>query len=314
MSLFKHLSLLALLAVSGWAISNNMAEETTQQLPIIDCHVHFYDIKRTEGVTWIKPDNKTLYRSHSPSDYTATAKAAGVTGVVIVQAGQHLPDNQWNLDQCKADPNFYHGIVGNLSKVIGTAEFRSLFDELCKSKHFLGYRLSGRYQPELTQQFWDDLAYTAEKQRSVDVLANEYSLDDVQLIAKRVPKLKLILNHFGNVTLNDQQLPAEWVKSFREVAKQPNVYCKVSALFGRVKQQPAPTELKFYQPILDLAYESFGPDRLIYGSDWPVSNTTAEYATVVQLTKSYFTPKGTKVMRQVFSENAKAFYGIETVK
>jgi L-fuconolactonase len=311
--LTRSLVLLLLVAFS-FSTMTAVAEDSAEQVPIIDCHVHFWDIQRTEGIGWIKPEIKTLYRSHSPSDYTATAKAAGVTGVVIVQAGQHLPDNQWNLDLCKADPRFYHGVVGNLSKVIGTAEFKPLFDQLCENKHYLGYRLSGRYRPDLTQQFWDDLAYTAEKQRTVDVLANEYSLDDVQLIAKRVPKLKLILNHFGNVTLNDQPLPADWVKSFREVAKQPNVYCKVSALFGRVKQQPAPTELRFYQPILDLAYESFGPDRLIYGSDWPVSNTTSDYTTVMKLTKSYFAPKGTKILRQVFSENAQSFYGVEVLK
>ena len=69
------------------------------------------------------------------------------------------------------------------------------------------------------------------------------------------------------------------------MAKHPNVSCKVSALYGRVEKQPAPKDLDFYRPILDLAFASFGGDRLIFGSDWPVSQSTGDYASVLALTK-----------------------------
>ena len=100
------------------------------------------------------------------------------------------------------------------------------------------------------------------------------------------------------------------IEDFRAVAKHANVYCKVSALYGRVKQQPAPTDLAFYKPVMDLAFESFGEDRLVYGSDWPVTKTTAEYAEVLKLTRSYFEPKGAEVCEKLFYRNAEKFYRI----
>ena len=65
---------------------------------IIDCHVHLWTLARPDGVDWIKKDDPVLYRDYLPADFEAEAKANGVEGVVLVQAGQSLPDNQWNLD------------------------------------------------------------------------------------------------------------------------------------------------------------------------------------------------------------------------
>jgi L-fuconolactonase len=279
-------------------------------LPIVDCHVHLWDLGRPEGVSWIKPDNKTLYRNFLPQDHEPIAAANNVKGVVIVQAGQSLPDNQWNLDVTAHNKSLYRGVVGNLSQLIGTPEFQPAFEKLCADKRYLGYRLSGRNQAKLTDAFYRDLQLTADKGKTVDFLCGEYRLDDVAEIAERIPKLRIIVDHFGNLQLNDKPLDPEWVKTFRAVALQKNVFCKVSALYGRVKEQPAPRELKFYEPILDLAWECFGEDRLIFGSDWPVSETTGDYASILKLTKTYFDRKGRGVSEKLFSKNALTFYGI----
>ena len=277
---------------------------------IIDCHVHLWELTRPEGITWIKKDDPVLYRDHLPATQEAVAKANGVDGVVVVQAGQSIPDNQWNLDITAHNPKLYQGVVGNLSPVIGSDAFKPLFTQLCKDPRYLGYRLSGRYQDGLGDAFYQDLELTADMGRSVDVLVDKYSLKDVDAIARRVPKLRIILDHFGNIRLDGKALDPEWVKDFRAVAKNPNVHCKVSALFGRVVKQPAPKDPAFYQPILDLAFECFGEDRLIFGSDWPVSETTGDYASVLALTRAYFDPKGPAVCEKLFHRNAVRFYAI----
>lgn len=282
----------------------------TEAIPVVDCHVHLWDVQRPEGLTWLKPDNKTLYRNILPKDFDPLAKANGVKAVVVVQAGQSIPDNQWNLDITASNKDLYRGVVGNLSQIIGTPEFAPMFEKLAADKRYVGYRLSGRVPGKLTDNFFADLQLTAEKKKTVDFLCGEYSLDDVAEIATRVPTLKIIIDHFGNVELNEQPLAEAWIKQFRAVAKHKNVFCKVSALYGRVKKQPAPRELKFYEPVLDLAWECFGEDRLIYGSDWPVSETTADYGSVLQLTKTYFQAKARSVSEKVFSKNAVLFYGI----
>ena len=287
-----------------------LSAEESAAIPIVDCHVHLWDLKRPEGVSWIKQDNKVLYRNFLPKDHEPIAAANNVKGVVVVQAGHSLPDNQWNLDITAHNKSLYRGVVGNLSKIIGTSEFKPAFEKLCEDKRYVGYRLSGRSQKKLTDAFYRDLQITADKGKTVDFLVGEYRLDEIADIAKRIPNLKIILDHFGGVTLDGSPLDTEWVKSFRTVALQKNIYCKVSALFGRVKEQPAPRDIRFYTPVIDLAFECFGEDRLIYGSDWPVSETTGDYASVIKLTKAYFDGKGRGVSEKLFHKNAVSFYRI----
>jgi L-fuconolactonase len=158
--------------------------------------------------------------------------------------------------------------------------------------------------------FYRDLELTADAGKSVDFLIGGYSLKDVDAIALRLPKLRIILDHFGNLRLDGKPLDPSWVADFRAVAKQPNVHCKVSALYGRVEKQPAPKDLAFYRPILDLAFDCFGEDRLIFGSDWPVTGTTGDYASVLALTRAYFDAKGPAVCDKLFQRNAVKFYAI----
>ncbi len=304
--LMKHLSLAALFIVilPAWAF----AEEP---MNIIDTHVHLWALDRPAGITWIKKDDKHLYRDVLPTFHEPIAAENGVSGVVLVQAGQSIPDNQWNLDISAHNPKLYRGVVGNLSEIIGTDAFATTFQELCKDPRYLGYRLSGRYREKLDDAFFRDLELTAAAGKSVDFLVSAYSLTDVSEIAQRVPKLRIILDHFGNVRLTDKPLDPEWIKHFHAVAKHPNVYCKVSALYGRVEVQPAPQEISYYKPILDLAFEAFGEDRLVFGSDWPVTEKTGDYASVLKLTRAYFDAKGAGVSKKLFSENAKRFYAIK---
>ena len=195
---------------------------------ILDCHVHLWDISRPAGLGWIKKDDKTLFRSFLPADHEAVARANGVSGIIVVQAGQSLPDNQWNLDITAHNPRLYRGIVGNLSETIGTPAFRPLFEKLCENPRYVGYRLSGRYQEKLTDAFFADLQLTAQKGRTVDFLLGGYRLEEVAEIARRVPELRIILDHLGGVKLDGKPLTPEWTAQFRAVAKHP-----LLPLYGR---------------------------------------------------------------------------------
>lgn len=281
---------------------------------VIDCHVHHYSLSRPDGIPWIEKTNEHLYRDHLPYDFAAEAMANGVGGVVVVQAGQSIPDNQWNLDITADHKRLYRGVIGNLSRVIGTPEFAPLFTKLCEDPRYLGYRLSGRPRKEMDDDFLRDLALTAKIGKSVDFLAGEYSLKNIAAIAQKLPELRIILNHFGNIRLDGKPLDPEWVADFRKLAENPNVACKVSALYGRVLVQPAPKDIAFYEPILDLAFDTFGEDRLIFGSDWPVTKNTGDYASVMKLTRAYFEPKGVQACEKLFRRNAEKFYAIPPVE
>jgi L-fuconolactonase len=298
------------------ALSLSLYSADSIPIPIIDCHVHLWDISHTEGVSWINKDIKVLYRNILPAEHEPIAGVNSVKGVVIVQAGKSLSDNQWNLDITAHNKNLYRGVIGNLSLNIGTPEFKPLFEKLCEDTRYVGYRLSDLYpgQEKLSDKFYQDLQLTADKGRVVEFLVGgAYSLDDVAEVAKRMPNLRIIMDHFGGVQLNGPPLDLEWVKKLRAVAQYKNVFCKVSALYGRVKIQPAPLDIAYYTPVIDLVFDCFGEDRLIYGSDWPVTETTGDYASVVKLTKAYFDRKGRGVSEKLFHKNAAAFYKVPDV-
>ena len=283
-------------------------------VPVIDCHVHLWDTARPAGLGWIKKDDKVLNRNFLPRNHEPIAAANQVGGIVVVQAGQSLPDNQWNLDITAHNKSLYLGVVGNLSEVIGTPRFKPLFESLCQDPRYVGYRLSGRYQGKMTEEFYADLRLTAAKGRSVDFLVGGYSFEEIAEIARHVPELRIILDHFGGVKLNGSALDPVWTKRFRAVSRHPNIFCKVSALYGRFEKQPAPQDLAFYTAVLDLAFECFGEDRLIYGSDWPVTEATGDYASVLRLTRSYFDGKGRSVSEKLFHQNAEKFYRVRVAR
>ena len=285
--------------------------EDNSDIPIIDTHVHLWDLNRPEDIYWIPKDNNTLYRSMLPQVHEPIALANQVKGVVVVQAGQSLPDNQWNLDITAHNKQLYRGVVGNLSEVVGTENFSPLFQHLCKDERYVGFRLSGRHQNELSDAFFRDLKISADQGKTVDILLGKYSLEDVATIAERVPSLRIIIDHFGGVQLDGQPLNADWIQQFKAVGKYPNVYCKVSALYGRFKQQPAPADIEPYQEIMNLALDCFSEDRLVFGSDWPVSRTTGDYASVIRLTRNWADGKGRDLVEKLFYRNAMKFYGVQ---
>ena len=86
-------------------------------VPIVDTHVHLWDLKRPAGLGWITKDNRVLYRNFLPEHHAPIARANGVRAVVLVQAGQSLPDNQWNLDLTAHDKDQYRGLVGKGSSL-----------------------------------------------------------------------------------------------------------------------------------------------------------------------------------------------------
>jgi len=94
----------------------------------------------------------------------------------------------------------------------------------------------------------------------------------------------------------------------REVSRYPNVYCKVSGLVEHTGQLPAPADGAYYTPTIDILWETFGENRLIYGSNWPVSERFAPYKVVQEIVGGYFSAKGETVKAKFFWQNAETAY------
>ena len=284
-------------------------------IPIIDTHIHLYDTNRPQGLPWPPKSDKVLYRPVLTEHFDKVSKENGINATVIVEASKWIPDNQWVLDLVKHDPDRYIGLVGSLE--IGTPEFKKHLVQLSEDKRFVGIRM--RERPGGGQFFkgesvWSDLGLLADMDQTLDVLMFQFSLQDVDMVAKRLPKLKILINHVAGANIEGKAADPEWVSAVQNVAKNKNVYCKISGLFQQSHRQPSPKDVSFYQSELDVLWSNFGVDRLIYGSNWPVTMRGGTYAEYLAVVKSFFADKPRAAQEKYFYQNALKFYGLPSLK
>ncbi len=280
-----------------------------QPTRIIDTHIHLFDPSRPQGVPW-PGSGSELYRPTLPADFRAIAAPAGVTGAVVVEASAWVEDNQWLLDQTQGDPLF-HGIVGNLA--LGSPDFADNLARLAKDKRFVGIRAQGIKAVNLDEHMLADLRALATRNLVLDILMSGMTLDDAQAIAAAVPELRLILNHVAGTRIRGDLPAAAWVQSIQALAQYPNIYCKVSGLFQQSGKTPAPLDVEYYRPVLDVIWQAFGEERLVYGSNWPVSNLRGSYVQHQELVLRYLSEKGEAAVEKVMWKNALVFYGLNTI-
>lgn len=281
-------------------------------IPIVDTHIHLYDTTRSEGVPWPSESDTVLYRPVLPSDFAKVCDENGITGTVIVEASERLADNQWVLDLVKDEPDRYIGLVGSLE--VGTPDFSANLEKLSTDPRFVGIRIRERPRGAnyFSEDVWRDLKLLADLGQTLDVLMFEFSLGDVDQIARRIPNLKILINHVAGANIDGNPVDPVWARDLAQAARNPNVYCKVSGLFQQSHQLPSPTDLAFYKPVLDELWKVFGADRLVYGSNWPVTMRGGSYADYKAVVMEFLELKDRTAKEKVLAGNAYKFYGLHT--
>ncbi len=298
-------------ALAGTALAGCTSNLKASQpgLSIIDAHTHFYDPTRPQGVPWPPRDDKFLYRRVLPKDYRALPTPRPVTGTVVVEASPWIEDNQWVLDLAAKDP-FIVGLVGNLP--VGSKEFAGHLKRFAANRLFRGVRLRDRKLEGTLEDaaFVSDLKLLAQHDLSLDLVGGLEILPYADRLARQVPGLRIVIDHLAGLKVDGKALPPTWQDNMKALARRPTIYFKVSALVegtGRV-DGTAPDDVEFYRPVLDFMTHTFGAERLIYASDWPVSERFAPLATVQRIIADYFHSQGRAAEQAIFSRTAKAAY------
>ena len=272
---------------------------------IIDTHVHFYDPFRPEGVPWPAPEDK-IYRRVLPEDFKQIALPEGVSGVIVVEASEWVEDNQWILDMAAEEP-FIVGFVGNLMP--GQEGFRAYLERFSRDPAFRGMRIGAQGMPDLkSRAVLADIAVLPEMDLSLDLLIGPDDLSEAAGLAERFPELRIIINHVGRVRIDGKTPDPAWRYAMCKAGEHPNVYCKFSGLTELAHAEPAPEGPAFYAPVLDILWQSFGEDRLLYASNWPVSEPSAEYSVVRRLATRCFAGKGEDACERLFWKNSRTAY------
>lgn len=307
MSLLRLNTLFAFVLLAALAVGCG----SHPSIPIVDTHIHLYDTSRPAGVPWPPESDTVLYRPVLPPDFAKECDENGISATVIVEASALLEDNQWILDLVKNQPERYIGLVGSLE--IGTPDFASNLKQLSKDPRFVGIRMRERPRGEsfFNDAVWRDLELLKDMDQTLDVLMSAFSVQDVYQIAQRIPNLKILMNHVAGANIDGKAVDPDWAKALAKAARNPNVHCKVSGLFQQSHQQPSPTKLAFYKPVLDELWNTFGEDRLIYGSNWPVTMRGGSYASYKAVVMEFLEPKGKRAMEKILAENAYSFYGLK---
>lgn len=276
---------------------------------VIDTHIHLYDTTRDVEFTWPPKDDEVLYKPHLPAEYSRVAKAAGVTGVVIVEASHHLDDNRWVLDLVKND-DFYVALVGNVD--VHREDFEEQIEQLKKDKRFVGVRARCRQPIDFTdERVLANLAVLARHDLTMDYLANGGGIAGVETVdgvARAIPNLRIVVNHCLGYNFDGKPPSDEWKAAVKHLAANKNVYCKISGLYQRSVPQPAPQDIDHYQAVLDVLWDSFGQDRLIYGSNWPCTKHTGSYQSFRNLVDQFISVHGQEAREHFYWKNAATAY------
>ena len=302
----RILLVISLLCIGGRPL---LAQTVKPVKHLIDTHIHLYDTTRGIDMAWPPKNDKVLYKPHLPGEYSHLAKGSGVTGVVVVEASERLEDNRWILDLVSGE-DFYVGLVGNVD--VYREDFEDQLKKLEGDQRFVGLRPRGPKPIHFSDAVvLANLSVLAEHDLAMDYLTNGGGIPGIETIdsvARKIPDLRIVVNHCLGWNFDGKAPGRDWISAVKHLAENQNVYCKISGLYQRSVPQPAPQSIEHYESALEVLWESFGKERLIYGSNWPVTKRSGSYASYLRLVDHFITEKGQDAREHYYWKNAAVAY------
>jgi L-fuconolactonase len=249
----------------------------------IDSHQHFWRYNPHE-YGWIDESMACLRRDFLPADLKAEIDPCGVDSTVAVQARQTLEETRWLLDLARSNP-FIAGVVGWVPLVdAGVSELVGPVRELGPLKglrHILQGESDDLYM--LREDFNRGISALREFDLVYDILIFERQLPQTLEFVDRHPNQTFVLDHVAKPRIRDGAI-SPWREHIRRLAGRPNVFCKLSGMVTEADYTKwTPQQL---EPYFDTVLQAFGPERLMFGSDWPVCLVAAPYRTWFNLVSS----------------------------
>jgi L-fucono-1,5-lactonase len=280
-------------------------------IPIIDTHIHLFDPRRPQGIPWPERSDPALYQTALPDRYRKVTEGLGIAGAIEIECSPWLEDNQWVLD-IAAENTIIVGTVGDLEP--GKPGFPKNLERFHRNPLFLGIRCGNLWGRDISQQV-SDAQFISDIRRLAEAgLALDTANPDAALIAamvrltEQVPGLRVVMDHLPQMEPAQESQTRTLVRmNLQELGKRPQVYVKVSEVLRRVGGQ-VHHATNFYRDRLDELWELFGPDRLLFGSDWPNSDSWGTYPQVLKIVREYFLDKGRAAAEKFFWKNSISTY------
>lgn len=278
--------------------------------PVIETHVHFWDLANYRGHDeWLR-DFPSLDRNFLPPDLKPHMDACGVDKAVIIEAARTSHAlNLWLLEL--AEKYDYVGAVV-AGCLLDQPDFETWLSDYRRSRYFCGIRTAPVGAPAdwssnpVTQQ---SLALLARHDLSLDLLVGFESFAAVGDVAAKHPSLRIIIDHCGSPPIAEGKLDA-WRENLAALAAFPNVVVKYSSLLFYARPE---TTIARTRPVAEFLVEHFGPNRLLWGSNWPVELLGGSYEEAFKLMRTSIASLVSPAeLAAIYGGNAAAFYHVST--
>lgn len=273
----------------------------------IDAHHHYWKYNPVE-YDWIDDAMAAIRADFLPETLEATIRSVGVDGVVTVQARQLVEETEWLLQMAQKH-NFMKGVVGWLplidADLVRSLEFYSEVPKLKGLRHVLQGEPDMEYM--LRPDFDRGLSLLKNYDLVYDILIFERQLPNTIRMVDRHPNQVFVLDHIAKPLIAQNEL-LPWSDNLRELARRENVYCKLSGMVTEADFRSwTPEQLK---PYFDVVLEAFGPNRLMWGSDWPVCLVATSYNRWVQLISETISSFSETEQQTILGTNAQRVYNL----
>ncbi len=286
-----------------------------ETLPIIDTHQHLWDFKKFQP-PWLKTEPK-LNHSMGLPEYAKATEGLNVVKTVYMEVDVALKEQV-------AEAKYVAGLSASHKTVMAAAVvscrpalpgFAAYAKSLTKSPyhpHIKGLRqvLQVPDAPKglcLQPTYVKNIQLIGELGLSFDICIRPTELADAAKLVDKCPKTRFILDHCGNGAAGNPN-QAQWQRDMKELAKRPNIVCKVSGIIKTVK--PGVNKAEALAPVVLPTIEAFGIDRVMFGGDWPVCNLTSSFRGWVETLHKIIQDLPDDQKRKLFHDNAEAFYGL----
>jgi L-fuconolactonase len=273
----------------------------------IDAHQHFWAIG-ANGHSWPGPDLPAIHRDFLPDDLAPLLDGAGIAASVLVQSQPNDADTDWLLTLAEATPRVA-AVVGWVD--VKAANAASRIAALAARPKLRGFRPMLQDLPAgwiLDPAAADALAAMEQHRLVFDALIRPAHLGDIAVLATRHPDLRIVVDHAAKPVIAGGTGIAAWARDLTALARTPNVQCKLSGLVTEAAADWRPDDLR---EIVTQLVQSFGPARLLWGSDWPVVLLASDYRRWFDTAQTLLAGLSEADRAAVFGGNAAALYGIE---
>lgn len=272
----------------------------------IDSHQHFWKYHPVKDA-WITDDMKVIQRDFLPEDIMPVLAENRIDGCVAVQADQSEAETDFLL-QCAAENDSIKGVVGWIDLRADNLEER--LNYYAANKKLKGFRHIVQAEPDgflLQSDFINGVKQLHKLGYTYDVLVFSRQLKDVIPFVAQVSHQKLVIDHGAKPDIKDKEIK-NWTAQLKEVAQHEKVYCKVSGLITEAGWNSWKPEDIY--PYLDVIFNAFGTQRVMYGSDWPVMLLAGEYRQWVDLLNDYLRNFDEADKSRFWGQNAIEFYNL----